>query len=880
MLFNRRFLLSLPLLLLMLSMSMFRTAAQAQVVISVAVPEFVESLVRDNLIKPFEAENPDIKVNIVNADSPNYDNDTEAYLDAMQDYVSAADLVLVNEANLNPVVTRAGFFLDLNPVIRADADFNVDDFYPQMWQSFQWDGSQWAIPVAADLTTLIYVPEAFDNAGLTYPDEFWTLADFENAIRALSEFDETGAVSKQGFANFSETATTSLLLSLAGVGTYDPTQFEGVPDFSNANLETALTDYKELQDTGLLNPSSSGDFDLSVPMLIGQTLIATANIPGLDVERALAPLPGGHAGLNVNGIAISAGSQYPEQAYRLIEYASTSPSVTTAFLSALPARRSLVGVEADIEGNSLLTSVLTGPSPEMIPQLEALLEVSFPGNEILFASYITDALIKMGTDNVDARTALQEVQIDAVNAIQMGADRRADTVINVATPPPDIAAAAPAGEVAFRFGIQGFGAGIPNQNEWDAVVEAFVANDPLVGAIELDAINILGDNDLNTITETYDCFYQSSNIVPSADLSLLLPLDPLINSDFTFDASDIVGGAMEQMRRENQIWGVPLHVSPQVLYYNPTIFSEYGAFPPFPGWTTADFENAVRTIKFSPDDPAPFVSRDPGTATHLLLLMAAYGGVPMDYSTSPLTINFTDPAVEEAIRQVLTLARDGYIEYTPLSETQTAFNLVGSDEVVAMYSQLLGGFAFFGGSDDDYERSLFPQGVNYTALAYDVGAGHVSANTQVAEGCYRFISHLRTQPQLFGSMPILRSLINSPDLAASQGETAAEFYNAFDALMQNSNAIVFPSGFNLNSGGELFAITWLYRVFDKFVEDENTDLAFELSEAQLFADSYLECIAQIPPEDLQGGDFIASYRLYRECAIKIDPTAETMFPSF
>ncbi len=487
----------------------------------------------------------------------------------------------------------------------------------------------------------------------------------------------------------------------------------------------------------------------------------------------------------------------------------------------------------------------------------------------------------MGTDNIDARTALQEVGIDAVNAIQVGVDRRADTIINVATPPPDAAAAVPQGEVAFKFGIEGFGAGIPNENEWNQVIEEFVANDPLVGAIELDAIDIFGGNDLTSITESYDCFYRSSNIVPSADLSLLLPLDPLINSDFAFDASDIVGGALEQMRRENQLWGVPLHVSPQVLYYNATMFSEYGAFPPFAGWTTADFENAVRMIKFSPDDPAPFVSRDPGTATHLLLLMAAYGGVPVDYTTTPLTINFTDPAVEEAIRQVLTLARDGYIEYTKLAEQQSVFNIGADEDVVAMYSQLLGGFAFGGGNDDEtYERSLFPQGVDFTALAYDVGAGHISANTQAAEGCYRFVSHLRTQPQLFGSMPILRSLINSPDLATAQGETAAEFYNAFDGLMESNNAVVFPSGFNVNSGGELFAIAWLYRVFDKFVDDENADLTFELSEAQLFAQSYLDCIAQIPPEDLDGGDFLASYRKYRECAVKIDPTAEAMFPSF
>jgi hypothetical protein len=44
-----------------------------------------------------------------------------------------------------------------------------------------------------------------------------------------------------------------------------------------------------------------------------------------------------------------------------------------------------------------------------------------------------------------------------------------------------------------------------------------------------------------------------------------------------------------------------------------------------------------------------------------MMLIAAYGGLPIDYRTTPATLNFTDPATISAIQQVLDLAKNGYI---------------------------------------------------------------------------------------------------------------------------------------------------------------------------------------------------------------------------
>jgi hypothetical protein len=58
------------------------------------------------------------------------------------------------------------------------------------------------------------------------------------------------------------------------------------------------------------------------------------------------------------------------------------------------------------------------------------------------------------------------------------------------------------------------------------------------------------------------------------------------------------------------------------------------------------------------------------------MLIAAYGGLPFDYRTDPPTLNFTDPATVEAIRQVLDLAKADLIQY----ETLTMNTGLGGDD--------------------------------------------------------------------------------------------------------------------------------------------------------------------------------------------------------
>lgn len=866
--------LSIILTTLLTTLTIAITQAQEPVVISFAAPELISNTMSETLAQ-FEAENPDIRIHIVNTDEPFYSQDTEAYLGSMAEYASEADVLTLSDNSLSIEATRAGYLLDLAPLIRADATFNENDIYPAMWQSFQWDGGIWALPVAGDLVTLVYNPAAFDAAGLAYPDELWTFDDFENAVRALAERNPDGTVASSGFLNLLD-GLPLLLMSNAGQGTYDPFMFGNAVQLNTPAYADLLTRWQQLQSEGFVgNTGNNSLFD--VPLLIGPSLLAGSSLPGLQAEqRQLAVIPGGRTGLSISAIGISAGTQHPEAAYRLASYLTQSIDAANAFLNPLPARRSLAGIESQSEDddNNIFLQFASIP-PELIPLVQEGFDRAIPFSETLFSGYLNTAFNQMQEENINAATALQNAEVEALDALAYADAQRGQTIIAVA-PPPTLAPLAP-GQIEITFGIQSFINPLPNADDWQAVVDEFVANNPDIGRVTLDVVTPFGGGDLADIAEETDCFYQASNIVPQADLSLLLSIGPLLASDASIPPDDFAGNSLSLMERAGQLWGVPLHIQPQVMWYNEALFQQAGAFPPYAGWTAGDFESALRTLSFiMPPDEAPFESQE-FSGSHLLPLIAAYGGLPIDYRTNPVSIDFTSTDSVEAIRQVLDLAREGLIDYTPLVTGGGGFTFTigGNEEFsVPLYSQTLSILSFLTGGDNlnnGYTMTSFPTGSRYTPLAYSVGGAHISANTPHVEACYRFISRLTQAPELFNGMPARRSQLNNPALIASQGPTAADFYREYDNLMLAPNAVLFAS-FGSGGVGEQFLTQWLYRAFDRYVADENTDLLTELQDAEQFTRDYQACIADIPPFDPGAGNIFEYFQQFSDCVANVDPT--------
>ena len=163
--------------------------------------------------------------------------------------------------------------------------------------------------------------------------------------------------------------------------------------------------------------------------------------------------------------------------------------------------------------------------------------------------------------------------------------------------------------------------------------------------------------------EQVSCLYSAVNLISVSETDRLLDLDPLIDADPNFDTNDVFAGVMNRVTQDNRVLGLPITLQPLVLQYNPSRFEEMGIPEPTQDWTIDQFVDALQQLKPTPDDDTPMQQTDFGSS-YLQMLMASFGGVPIDYETNPPTVHFVDNI--DAIQQVLDLAKDEYIPYTEL----------------------------------------------------------------------------------------------------------------------------------------------------------------------------------------------------------------------
>lgn len=876
--FKMQFYLLVSLLVMVMAIPAASMAQQETTIITIAVPELLENAY-ELAIADFEAANPTIQVEIVTSggfqSAINANQALEDYLNEVADYVSSADVLRVDSDNLTPEATLAGYFLDLSPLASSDSALNTADFYTALWNSFQWENGIWALPAAGSVSTLFYNPSLFDEAGVPYPDASWTLADFADALRKLTQYDADGVTSRPGMVNINGDLG-GLFLSLLGENIYDETAFPTRPDFSNPNLETLLTTWAELTSEGVFRLSEEFDFS-NVPMIYGTQI---GGGPG-GQSRTIATLPpGGRAAVNADGFAVSAGTAHPEAAYALARFLTAHPQTINSFFGSQPARRSMVGVEAEAAGDGPTFQFGGAISAEMQAIIDMAFESGLSSAERRFAGELSDAVDTMIADGTDARNVLNDLQATLITETDSAIAQRESVNITVAT--PNLAPALADDEIAINFGASSFASPFPNEEAWQTAAQAFAESDPEVGYVNLETIFI---EPLDPMATQFDCFYMPNNSVPTADLSLLLNLSPLVDSDPTVDRNDFVGNTLGDVMRENQTYALPISIQPTLLRYNTEYFNQAGSALPTTGWTTSQFEDALHALTFITGDTPPFQLDGIGNST-LLMLIAAYGGLPIDYRTNPPTINYTDSATVDAIRQVLDLARDGLMEYTALGRTG-GFIITANAEAKtpAIYTQTLNGFSFGGGgglafigggsapeeAENTDGMTTFPTGTQYNVASYDVSAAYISATTQYPEACYRFISYLSRQISLIDTMPARRSMIDHPDLVAAQGEQAPTFYHQLDTLLQQPNTIVFPQFAAMGNSDQVFLNFWLNRAFDRYVL-EDAILEEELALAEQYTHDYQACTANIAAIDQTQQEGPAFFQQFEECARSADPT--------
>jgi ABC-type glycerol-3-phosphate transport system substrate-binding protein len=556
------------------------------------------------------------------------------------------------------------------------------------------------------------------------------------------------------------------------------------------------------------------------------------------MEAAL--FPGGKAGLVTGAFGVSAGTAQPELAYALAQYLTTRPDL---HLMVFPARKSVV--QRDTSGWR------ANISAELHAIIEQGLENGIGLSTIRFSSYLNKLPVEM-----PIKDGLLAIQTQAMNDLKAADAKKGTLRVSVIEP---VVETLPPGKIALKFDVASLTNPLPNKDQWNRVIQEFTASDPQVGLVNLR----VAYDPVEQSASRSDCFYLPYNAVPTIVGNPVINLDPLLSADSTFDRSDIPPGLFAAVQRGNKTYALPVGIEPLILRYKSEYFAAASIPAPSNDWKIESFVNTLKTLR--PDSASPIPFADNGTnGSYLLVLIAAYGGVPIDYRVTPLAVNFSDPATVTAIQQALDLAKRGYVRYTALGILRNGTPII-PDATTSIYPNTLNGFS----GTDPNKPVLFPGGSRYTGLAYNMGTAYISAMTPYPEACYRLIKALAQRPELFSVMPVRHSTLISSTLKASTSPDVMALYTQVDALLRDPNTIPFPV---IDKGN--FTITdflvqnWMYEAFDSYVLDDG-DLEAALKEGENYARNFLACTANINGSGTanSGAD---TTRAYIECGEKVD----------
>jgi len=158
--------------------------------------------------------------------------------------------------------------LSLDAFIETEPDFDLTDFYPALVEPFRYQGQLWALPAAATPVIIQYNKDVFDAAGVAYPQEGWTFADFLDIAVTLTQGE--GETKQYGFVpEVIEASTANAMLSRFGVSLVDTSVDPPTAAFTDPVVVEAVRWYADLSRTYGVKPV----------MLIDYVTAATTN-PG------------------------------------------------------------------------------------------------------------------------------------------------------------------------------------------------------------------------------------------------------------------------------------------------------------------------------------------------------------------------------------------------------------------------------------------------------------------------------------------------------------------------------------------------------------------------------------------------------------------------
>jgi len=340
-----------------------------------------EADARQRVVDAFQRRHPDIKVRtLLSGGNP---------LQHMSIYCAGGkcpDVLMAWDLTYAGLAAR-GVLLDLNTMLAQDKAFAADlrsDGIRSLYDTFTFDGGQYALPEQWSGNFLYYNKKLFAEAGVRPPpgrwDQPWSFGEFLDAAKGLTKRDRSGRVSQWGYVDSWVPFYAAGLFGMNnGVPWCTPRMNPTHLNFDNEAFLEGIQFYADLAHKHRVAPTSSDTQSMSTMDLFtsGRAAMALGGhwryqtvdlAKGLDFDVTVLPTgPKGRAArsnIGTTGLAIAASSPRKQQAWEFVKFATgrVGQAVTAESGLFVPVLRSAITSAGFAEAHTRIDNlaVLTG----------------------------------------------------------------------------------------------------------------------------------------------------------------------------------------------------------------------------------------------------------------------------------------------------------------------------------------------------------------------------------------------------------------------------------------------------------------------------------------------------------------------------------------
>lgn len=790
----------------------------------------------EKLIQQFEELHKGIQIELVALDSLPDTAPVEGRYpdDVWQRWVAAADTLAMSP---DWDATKQGLLRDLTPFVQADPAFAPDDFSAGVFESLQWNGGIWGVPITIPgFHGVVFDKEAFAEANVALPRPGWTWDQFLATAQALT-IKENDQGARWGYVERVWDPTPFVVGRNAAWA--DPTANEGQLALEHPQVIEAVRWYADLALIHKVMPVPDLDSQ-SATELVGRGQAAmwsdnTANLKLSDAQRQLGwvPFPVDSSTSRTTPLALdsaimSAQATHPEAAWAWLAFLTREPPD----IKALPARRSVA--QERRYWDTL--------EAETASSYQYALQHGFFRDRALLGigEALYQALQAIFSQRLSVETALVQAQSQAqaggwaTNARSLAAPPTTTSLRTAATSQPS-ARKITFSPSDFRTDPYQAAARLFHDFHPEVVVEILPLNSIISG-------NYLYSDALPKVAKQADCFMLPWTTWNDEVLASLLPLDPLWETDTTLEKDDFYPVALKVLRIDGTLRAMPIILYPRMMYFNRQIFDAAGLAYPSIDWTVSDFRWLVTQLAQKEELglqysylPLPYLLGDAPPFIERL------GGPLIDTTTVPTSYRFDIPEVLAAVQWYVSLTREGRV-MPPWKRGEVDFEvwlgLLKSKQVALWSATALN----LPESTFSTTTGMAPMPRGKQSITdFGLKAGFISANTKEAQACWEWLKFLTNQSILFSSsasgVPARRSLLESVEYSARVGGQTATAYRS--AVSGDSR----PVSASLAGGLEAEQMPipeWFTDALQAIID--GADAATTLQKLQQKAETYSACL--------------------------------------